>query len=117
MAHRVMVLHLGRVVELAENESLYKNPLHPYTRALLAAVPVPDPAIERAKAHALATGELPSPFDNRAALTFLKSKMTDGDQAQYRPQLIAVSPNHFVEEFDGLEWQGTASRARHAAML
>jgi oligopeptide/dipeptide ABC transporter ATP-binding protein len=116
MAHRVMVLHLGRVVELAESESLYKDPRHPYTRSLLAAVPVPDPGIERAKAHALATGELPSPFDTRAALTFLKSRMIDDDQArQYRPQLIAVSPNHFVEEFDGLEWQETISRARCAA--
>ena len=104
MAHRVMVLHLGRVVELAESNDLYNGARHPYTRALLAAVPSPDPRREQAKTHIMAAGELPSPLDSRAALSFLKSRMIDDpDAVQYRPQLVEVAPGHFVEEFDGME--------------
>ncbi|HLY06628.1 MAG TPA: ABC transporter ATP-binding protein [Rhizomicrobium sp.] len=107
MAHRVMVLYMGRVVELADSNALYKDPRHPYTRALLAAVPLPDPKRERTRPRALLADELPSPLDTRAGLTFLKSRMIDDpDAEQYRPRLIAVEPGHFVEEFDGME--GTA---------
>ena len=116
MAHRVMVLHMGRVVELADSDALYKDPRHPYTRALLAAVPLLDPKRERMKPHALAVGELPSPLDSRAALTFLKSKMIDDpDALQYRPCLVEVAPGHFVEEFDGMDVAETASHVRVAA--
>ncbi|HEX3430774.1 MAG TPA: dipeptide ABC transporter ATP-binding protein [Rhizomicrobium sp.] len=112
MAHRVMVLHLGRVVELAGSAALYREPLHPYTRALLAAVPVPDPKRERAKPHVLATGELPSPLDSRAALSFLQSKMIDDpDAVQVRPRLLEVAPGHWVEEFDGLDQTAAAADA------
>jgi peptide/nickel transport system ATP-binding protein len=116
MAHRVMVLHMGRVVELADSESLYKDARHPYTRALLAAVPVPDPKRERERPHALDTGELPSPLDSRAPLAFLKSRMIDDpDAAQYRPRLVEMAPGHFVEEFDGMEAPETLTRAATAA--
>jgi peptide/nickel transport system ATP-binding protein len=52
LCHRVAVIYKGRIVELAETQELYDNPLHPYTRALLAAVPVPDPKVERTRTHA-----------------------------------------------------------------
>jgi oligopeptide/dipeptide ABC transporter ATP-binding protein len=101
LSHRVMVLYLGRVVESADAASLYDDPRHPYTRALLSAVPTPDPEVERARTRTLLTGDLPSPLDSRAQLSFLKSKRIDDPNAvQYRPRLIEVSPGHFVAEHD-----------------
>ena len=103
VSHRVMVLYLGRVVELADRDAIYLDPQHPYTQALISAVPVPDPKIERAKPRSLLLGDLPSPLDSRAALTFLKSKMIDDpDAEQYVPKLIEVAPGHFVAEHDGM---------------
>jgi peptide/nickel transport system ATP-binding protein len=101
ISHRVMVLYLGQVVEMADAASLYRDPRHPYTRALLSAVPSPDPKTERAKKRVLLTGDLPSPLDRRAALTFLKSRRNDDpDAEQYKPRLIEVAPGHLVAEHD-----------------
>ncbi len=101
LSHRVMVLYLGRVVESADVGTLYNDPRHPYTRALLSAVPTPDPDVERARTRTLLTGDLPSPLDTRAQLTFLKSKRIDDPNAvQYRPRLIEVAPGHLVAEHD-----------------
>ena len=97
LSHRVMVLCLGRVVELAEAAALYGDPRHPYTRALLSAVLSPDPRAERARKRELLTGDLPSPLDPRAQLTFLKSRLNTPD---YRPKLEEVAPRHFVAEHD-----------------
>jgi len=101
LSHRVMVLYLGRVVETADAAALYADPRHPYTRALLSAVPTPDPDVERGKTRTLLTGDLPSPLDSRAQLTFLKSRrIDDPDAMQYRPKLIEVAQGHFVAEHD-----------------
>ncbi|HEY5666704.1 MAG TPA: ABC transporter ATP-binding protein [Gammaproteobacteria bacterium] len=101
VSHRVMVLYLGRVVELAGRNDIYEDPRHPYTRALISAVPIPDPRKERAKERIPLPDELPSPLDTRAALTFLKSKRVDDPEAeQYLPRLVEVSPGHFVAEHD-----------------
>ncbi len=101
ISHRVMVLYLGRVVELADAGTLYAAPRHPYTKALLSAVPSPDPKVERAKTRLLLSGDPPSPLDRRAQLTFLKSRrIDDPDAEQYRPQLLEVAPGHFVAEHD-----------------
>jgi oligopeptide/dipeptide ABC transporter ATP-binding protein len=97
LSHRVMVLYLGRVVELAPAAALYDDPRHPYTRALLSAVLSPDPRRERARKRELLTGDLPSPLDPRAQLTFLKSRLNTPD---YRPRLEEVAPRHFVAEHD-----------------
>jgi oligopeptide/dipeptide ABC transporter ATP-binding protein len=97
ISHRVMVLYMGRVVEMAPSDALYADPRHPYTRALLSAVLTPDPRAERARKRELLTGDLPSPLDPRAHLTFLKSKW---DQPDYRPKLLEVTPGHVVAEHD-----------------
>jgi peptide/nickel transport system ATP-binding protein len=95
------VLYLGRIVEMADREAIYTDARHPYTKALIAAVPVPDPKLEREKIRAILSADLPSPLDSRAQLTFLKSKLIDDpDAAQYRPKLIEVSPGHLVAEHD-----------------
>jgi oligopeptide/dipeptide ABC transporter ATP-binding protein len=102
ICHRVMVLYLGRVVEMAPREVLFADPQHPYTRALLSAVPAPDPGKERSRKRIKLQGDLPSPLDPRASLRFIKSKLTDS-APYYRPALIEVSPGHWVAEHDPAE--------------
>ncbi|WGM37416.1 dipeptide ABC transporter ATP-binding protein [Caulobacter sp. NIBR1757] len=101
ISHRVMVLYLGRVMELATRERLYAHPQHPYTKALLSAAPIPDPAIERSRKRVRLTGEPPSPLDPRSALRFLPSKLTVDPLAPiYIPRLNEVEPGHLVSEYD-----------------
>ena len=101
ISHRVMVLYLGRVMEEASNADLYADARHPYTLGLLAAAPIPDPAIERGRERPRPTGEPPSPLDPSAGLRFLPSKRSDAPGAEpYRPRLIEVARGHWVSEFD-----------------
>ena len=95
ISHRVMVMYLGRVMELASREQLYGGPVHPYTRALLAAAPVADPKKARAKRHVRLEGEAPSPLDPASAFRFLKSRV--GGEL---PNLQEVAAGHWASEFD-----------------
>ena len=70
LCHRVAVMYLGKMVELADCDELYGNPLHPYTRALLAAVPVPDPRSSGTRAHQIVKGEVPSPMNPPSGCVF-----------------------------------------------
>jgi len=99
ICHRVMVLYLGRVVEMASREQVFAAPRHPYTRALLSAAPSPDPVRERARTRVKLSGDLPSPLDPRAGLRFMKSRL-DQPGPVYRPALVEVSEGHFVAEHD-----------------
>ncbi|HZC15540.1 MAG TPA: dipeptide ABC transporter ATP-binding protein, partial [Caulobacteraceae bacterium] len=101
ISHRVMVLYLGRVMEQASREQIYAHPRHPYTKGLLSAVPIPDPARERARARVRLVGEPPSPLDPLSALRFMPSKLPiDPASGIYLPRLEEVEPGHLVAEFD-----------------
>jgi oligopeptide/dipeptide ABC transporter ATP-binding protein len=101
ISHRVLVLYMGRVVELADRDSLYAGAHHPYTKALLSAAPIPDPKIERTRKRLKLVGEPPSPMDPRAALRFLPSRLPVDVNAPFAiPELREVAPGHLVAEFD-----------------
>ncbi len=102
VSHRVMVLYLGRVIEMADSHEIYQNPIHPYTQQLISAVPVPDPKIERARKAIKIPGELPSPIDPLAQLKFMPSKLASGEH-DYVPKFVEHTPGHFVAEHDSLE--------------
>ncbi|MCA0941355.1 oligopeptide ABC transporter ATP-binding protein OppD [Yangia mangrovi] len=102
ISNRIMVLYLGRVVEMGDAETICAQPAHPYTQSLISAVPIPDPVAERARTRIRLPGELPSPLDAKAALRFLPSRLAAGD-VDYVPQLDQIAPGHYVAEHDDLE--------------
>ncbi|MET3698836.1 oligopeptide transport system ATP-binding protein [Bacillus oleivorans] len=97
ISDRVAVMYLGNLVELATSKKLYTNPLHPYTEALLSAIPIPDPKIERARERIILKGTIPSPtnppkgcrFHTRCAYAM---KMC----AEFTPELKEIEPHHYV---------------------
>ena len=104
ISHNVLVLYLGRAVEYGPAEIILRDPRHPYTKALLAAAPTPDPILARQRSRVRLVGDLPSPLDTRASLRFLKSRIIDDpDAVQYRPRWMEVAPGHFVAEHDSTE--------------
>jgi len=102
ISNRIMVLYLGRVVEMGNGETVCSQPYHPYTKSLISAVPIPDPDVERTRSRIKLPGELPSPMDPRAALRFLPSRLAAGD-SDYVPKLLEREPDHYVAEHDPLE--------------
>ncbi len=88
ISHRVMVMYLGRAAELAEKATLYSQPQHPYTQALLSAIPIPDPDLERGKTIQLLQGDLPSPMNPPSGCVFrTRCPRAADDCAQAVPSL------------------------------
>ncbi len=97
LCQRVAVMYLGRVVELAECDELFDNPLHPYTQALLAAVPVPDPTIEHGRAFRPVKGEVPSPINPPSGCVFHpRCAIAVAACQAVRPELREVRRSHWV---------------------
>jgi oligopeptide transport system ATP-binding protein len=90
-------MYLGKVVELTDSDELFDNPLHPYTRLLLAAVPIPDPSIEAEREHQLLTGEIPSPINPPSGCVFHPRCPIAVDNCRREiPRLREIKPNHWV---------------------
>jgi oligopeptide transport system ATP-binding protein len=95
ISDRVAVMYLGRIVELADRQALYQTPLHPYTRALLAAVPIPDPAVEARRERVVLLGEVPSPLAPPAGCHFHPRCPVAVDRCHAEaPVLREVRPGH-----------------------
>ena len=98
VSDEVAVMYLGGIVEQADSDELYANPMHPYTKALMSAVPVPDPVVEATRERILLTGDLPSPanpptgcrFHTRCP--FRQETLCETD----RPELLEIAPGHRV---------------------
>jgi oligopeptide transport system ATP-binding protein len=97
LCQRVAVMYLGHIVELAECDELYDNPIHPYTRALLAAVPIPDPAVEAKRAHEVVKGEVPSPINPPSGCVFHpRCPLAVGGCSKVIPEFREIKPGHWV---------------------
>ena len=97
LCHRVAVMYLGRIVELADADELFDNPLHPYTQALLSAVPVPDPTVEAGRVHKVVKGEVPSPINPPSGCVFHPRCEIAVDSCSVKlPELRELKPGHWV---------------------
>lgn len=97
ISDRIAVMYLGKMVELADADEIYDHPLHPYSKSLLSAVPVPDPNIARANQRIVLEGDIPSPMNAPSGCPFRTRCQYACDKcAEEMPSFEEVSPGHFV---------------------
>jgi len=97
LCQRVAVMYLGRIVEMADSDELFDNPKHPYTRALLAAVPIPDPAVEQGREFRPVKGEVPSPINPPSGCVFHpRCPMAVERCSRERPAAREIARGHMV---------------------
>ena len=97
LCHRVAVMYLGKMVELADCDELFDNPIHPYTKALLNAVPIPDPTIESRREHRIIKGEIPSPINPPSGCVFHpRCELAVDACSKAVPEFRELRPGHWV---------------------
>jgi peptide/nickel transport system ATP-binding protein len=97
ISDRVAVMYLGRIAEVADRDTLYADPKHPYTKALLDAAPIPDPRVERARAPRALKGEIPSPLNPPSGCVFhTRCPIADEQCRREIPQVRQIGPRHIV---------------------
>jgi oligopeptide transport system ATP-binding protein len=97
VSDRVAVMYLGKIVEITNSDELYANPLHPYTQALLSAVPIPDPAVDRQRKRILLTGDVPSPVNPPSGCHFHpRCQSASEGCSENTPHLKDVGGDHWV---------------------
>jgi len=97
ISHRVAVMYLGKMVELAVCDELYDNPLHPYTQVLLSAVPIPDPEVEAQREHKIVKGEVPSPINPPKGCVFHpRCTLAVESCSKEVPEFREIRPGHWV---------------------
>ncbi len=97
IADRIAVMYLGEIVELGRSREIYDRPLMPYTRALISAVPVPDPEVESKRSRIVLTGDVPSPINPPAGCRFhTRCPYAIKECSEIKPRLREIAPDHFA---------------------
>ncbi|HZD79780.1 MAG TPA: ABC transporter ATP-binding protein, partial [Actinomycetota bacterium] len=95
ISHRIAVMYAGKIVEVADSDEIYQDPKHPYTRALLSAVPIPDPALQRDRHRQVLSGEIPNPISPPVGCRFhTRCPMAEERCRTDQPPLEEKSPEH-----------------------